>query len=152
MSKQDSLFGTAPLAPFSSQGTSSHLVRLQAEHALTHEEQRIVDEWLKQHLVIDATAAKSCFGVSKIAELHQHSATQFDETMSYIAAIKEADHSPVAQPYIDEFTDRQFQLLGRHVLGATDVGATNIGNEIHLSLHLAPEPPEPPGLLKRIFG
>jgi len=138
--RNESVLGLAPLAPPTGLSTNGHLAPFSPGRALTKDQRRILEEWHKETLVIDTTAAKTVFGMSKIAEIHQHASIKFDETVDYILAVKEEEHSREHQQYVDEFSTRQIQLLAKHLLGAIEVGGTNIGIEIHRSLYLLSEP------------
>ena len=68
--KEESLLGLAPI----SSPSGTELVPFGGDRALTRDEQRITDEWHKQTLAIEATAAKTILGQSEIAEIHKHGA------------------------------------------------------------------------------
>lgn len=145
--KDENVLGLAPLSPVPS--LSTDLVPFNPSRALTRDERRITEEWRKQTLVIEGTTAKTILGQTEIAELHKHGACVFDDSVSYIVGIKEEARGKEHQVYVDEFTTRQIQSLARHLLGAIEVGATNIGFEINRSLY---PPPEKRGFFERLFG
>ncbi len=122
---------------------------------LSRDEQHICEEWNKQMMVIDAQADKTAFATTKIGEVHRHGALTFSTTLEYVLALKEEAEGEEYQLYMAEFSKRQLQMLGRHMLGAVEVGSSHIGGEIHRSLYPPPEPPPPPeprSLWKRLFG
>lgn len=147
--KNESLLGLVPYTPTA--GTNTGLVPFAPNQALTREEQRIVDEWHRQTLIIDATTTKTLLGLDKITEIHFHAATTFGEASGQILALRETAQGKEHQAYMDEFCRHQVQVLARHLLGAVEVGATNIGHEIHRSLYLAPEE-DKRSFLQRLLG
>lgn len=122
--------------------------------SLSKDEQRVCDEWNKQMLVIDSQTDKTTFGTTKIGEIHRHGTLTFHESVAYVLDLKSEAANKEHQNYMDEFTKRQLQMLGRHVLGAIEVGSSHIGAEIHRPLYPEPEPetPEPRSLWQRLFG
>lgn len=80
--------------------------------------------------------------------MYQHAASVFDATACNVLSVQKGARGTERQAYVEEFTTRQIQSVGRVMLGAIQVAATNIGYEINRSLY---PPPEPLGLLERIF-
>ncbi len=116
---------------------------------LTREERRITDELHKQVLVLEGTAQKTAFSQAKITEIHMHGAVMFEETVAFIASVKEESRGTDYQTYVDQFSRRQIESLARHLLGVTEVGAMAISYEVNRSLY---PPPEQRGFLQRLFG
>lgn len=144
MTRKEGLLGLAPLDREPVSNGNGDLQLFDSQRALTKEEQRTVDEFRSQMRVIEAINAKTSFGMAKIAELHEHAAVEFDDTVGYILRIKDQPRGKEHQLYINEFTSHQVNALARHLMGAVEVGATAIGAEIHRPLYFAPEPPPPP--------
>ena len=113
------------------------------------EEERVLEAYHRQRLIIDLTAEKGEYGMFKLGEVQECATTLFGSTVSTIQAEKEQFRGTEAQPYVEEFTLRQIQMYAHHMLGSLDIVDTNIGTEIHRSLDL---PPEKRGFLARLFG
>ena len=150
--KEESLFGLAPVATQHHSSTSTQLSPYEPDRTPTRQEQKVVDALRLERLVIEAQTAKTTFGMSQIAKLHEHGSATFDAAVAEVFAIKEQSRSKEHQAYIDEFSTRQLSMFGREMLGAMDVGATGIAFEIHRSLYPEQEQPEPRSVWKRLFG
>lgn len=148
--KEESLLGLVPVSSGLGTGGNGNLASFGTGEALIKDEKRTLAEFGKQVLVIEATAAKTLFGMTKIGELHRHGAGVFDETAGNILDIKDRERGTEHGQYVAEFAKVQLQVFARHMIGAIEVGATNIGTEIHRSLYL-PEP-EQRSLWKKLFG
>lgn len=136
-SDEPSVGGTT-IVPWSSRGS------------LTKEEKRVIDLHRKHELLMEVIAEKTRYGTSLIGEIHKHGSLTFDEATGHIMEVKDrSGRSELHQAYIDQFSERQIQLLARQSLGAIEVGATGIG----LIIHEDSDPPEQPsGFLPRLFG
>lgn len=152
MPKKEALLGRAPLEGVPNPPPNGSLQLFAPERALTKDEQRTIDEFRKQRLVIEATEIKTDFGMTKIGEMHEHATVEFDDNVGYILEIKASQRGKEHQAYMDEFVKHQIQHMARNLAAAVEVGATGIGMEIHRSLYLLPEPPEPRSLCKMLFG
>jgi hypothetical protein len=150
--KEGSLLGLPAPDSFGSSFSTGNIVPLRAGHQLSKDEQRVMAEWHKTQLVIEATAARAVFGISKVTEIHQHGSLTFEEATAAILAIKDKAHGKEHEAFMEEFTSRQIPLMARHLFGAIDVSVTNIGLELHRSLYPEPEKPEPLSVWKRLFG
>lgn len=115
----------------------------------TRDERKIGEEYRKQVLVIEVQAAKTIFGLTKIAEINQHAAQTFDDTVGFIVTTKAEARGKEHQAYVDEFANRQIQMFARHVFGTIEVGATNIGLEINRTNYVSASPR---GFWERVFG
>lgn len=150
--KEGSVFGLAVVPPpFVPAPVDMGLSTTMGRH-LTHNEQRAVAEWHLEMLVIEAQAAKTEFAVSKIGEINQHASSVFEMSVAYVFSLKEQAHGQPYQAYSDEFSTRLLAAMGRHMLGAVEVGGTIIGKEVHRALYPEPEPPEPRSLWRRVIG
>lgn len=150
--KNESVLGLVPLSQPSNFGSHSGLVPHKSVRTMTQDDQRVLDELYKEALVMDGIRTKSLFAMDQIAEIEKHGIATFKETVGYILAIKDEACSKEQQAYIDEFCVRGIHALARHMLGVMEVGATNIGIEVHRSLYPIPEPTKPVSLLERLFG
>jgi hypothetical protein len=95
--------------------------------------------------------AKAVHAMQLIADIHKEGVATFDEAMGYILTIKDGQRTKEHQAYIDEFSTRAIQLMGRHLLATAEVAATNIGVEVHRTLY-PPQARETPSIWKRLFG
>jgi hypothetical protein len=118
-------------------------------HAITREEQRVIDLFQKEKMIIEATTAIAAIGIRSIGEIHQHASQTFDETVGFILEVKAQPREREHQLYVEEFSKHQIQMLARHLYGAVEVASTNIGMEMHRSFYL---PPEQPGFWGRLLG
>ena len=150
--KEESLFGLAQIPAKQESGANTQLMPFEPGRGLSRMEEKVVEQLHVQKLVIEAQTNKTVFGMSQIAFLHEHAATTFDHALDVVFTIKEQTRSKEHQAYVDEFTARQLSMFGREMLGAIDVGATNIAFEVHRSLFPEPDTPEPPSWWKRTFG
>jgi len=150
--KGESVLGLVPISSAGSGNGQLSLAPIGANRAITKDEARAIDEFHKEMLVIDAQAAKTAFGMTKIGQLHQHGADIFDKTTEYILGIKDRPRGREHQLYVEEFSHHQIQLLAKHTMGAIEVGSGAIAVEIARSLYPIPEPPEPRSLWKKLFG
>ena len=117
-------------------------------------DKRLIDEARKRQLAMYIIDTQTRFGLSRIAEIHRHASLVFDETCGFILEAKDQPgRSPQHQAYVDEFSERQVQLLAQTSLAMSDVGATSIGIEIHQSPYPPPsEPARRPGFWQRLLG
>jgi hypothetical protein len=131
---------------------STALAPLSTRHGLTAAEKGIIDESYKQRLAIEAIRVKEDFGTNKIAEIHFHVNSKFDETAGgMIEAKNRPGRSKEHQEYVDQFTRHQMNMLAQHLSGVLEVSASNIGMILHQSAY--PPEPERQGLLSRLlFG
>jgi hypothetical protein len=155
--KQESLLGLAPVVTRPKLSTNGSLAvpgsTLGLDKDYTPEEQWTLAAWRQGTLVIDATASKTLFGAAKIAELHQRGDVYFSETLECIWEVKHEPRDAESQRYMDEWSQHQIQLAAQQLSGTLEVGAYNIGVEVHRSLH----PPEirereRPGFWARLWG
>lgn len=119
------------------------------DRLLTREQKRVVEEYDRQVLIIEAIAAKTVFAQDEIITIHQNGASDFLTTIEYLFELKEAARGTEHQVYMEEWTKLQARTLVKHLMGAMEVGATNIGAMIHAPLDL---PPEKRSLWKWLFG
>ena len=145
--KQESVLGLAPI----DQGENGQIVSLNSTRPSNQDEQWTLDEYNKQTFVMQGVRAKTVHAMQLIAAIHKEGASTFDEAAGYILTIKDNQRTKEHQAYMDEFCTREIQMLGRHLLASVEVGATNIGSEVHRSLY-PPARAEERGLWKRIFG
>ena len=150
----DNVLGLAPLS--SEFGTATHLgLGLWSSHqSLTQDERQLIDEARKRQLAIDIISTQARFAVSKINEMHQHASGMFDTTCNLIIEIKDRlDRDAQHQAYIDQFSEHQIRLLAQHSLAMIEMGATNIGTELHQSPYppSSSGPKRPAGFLQRLF-
>lgn len=153
--KDETLLGlaTVPMASaFGNGHAGGGLARSGAFQALTKEQQRVLAEFEKQHLVIEKQQEKTTFGEEMIGEIHEHGFSTFAHTSGAIIGIKALAQGAEHQAYLEEFSKHQLAMLARHISGAVNVGATNIAVEISRSLYPEPELPEPRSWLKRLIG
>lgn len=138
------------------------LVHLPSAHGLARQAtpepaspriQTLFDEADVQYLTIEAQAIKTGLGLTEFADLHQHAASLFGDTLNTILETKEQVLNKEAQPIVDEFTTRLISLYGRQTLGALEVGGKAIGYEIGRALYVPPAEPEAKkGFWQRLFG
>ena len=147
----DSFFGIATL-PSYDHGMPGQMISYQPSQAAAKFEQRTWEELHKQELLISGQAIKTNLGMTKIAEMHQHGLTTFDNAVGQIFAIKEQPRGKQPQAVIDEFTMRQIGIMGRGILSTIEIGATNVARVVHEPFNPPPEAPEPRSLWKRLFG
>jgi hypothetical protein len=134
--------GLAPLGAGLSLSGTDHLTKTQL---------RVIEEWRTQALVIAANDAKARLAMDHLRRVHEHAEVTFDAAAGTILAVKErGGRSELHQRYVDEFSARNMELLGSHLLGTVAVAAHEIGTEVARSLY--PEPEERRGLFKRLFG
>lgn len=153
--------GLLGLAPVGQSGDGMVIYGAAAvSSAATQAEQRISLEAQRQLHVIQNQRVKAQAAAHEIAEIHQQSAKEFQETLSHHAALKEAAKGKEYQALLEEFTQRSTQLAAQHLFGITEVSARNIGMETARPLYREDErpvlqvTPAPPrkGLLQRLLG
>ena len=149
--KEESLFALAPLSQSPSFGDDRSIVPLDSTRSSHRDEQWIVDEQHKQTLIMQGFEIKTVQAMKLMAEIQKEGIVTFDEATAFIFLIKDEQRNKEHQAYIEEFCARSLQMMGRHILAITEVGATNIGMEVHRSLY-PPGPIEPRGFFKRLFG
>lgn len=151
--KNDNLLALPPLGSDESATDSTTLVPWSPRGSLTTEEKRVIDLYGKHRLLMGVIAEKARYGTSLIGEIHKHGSLTFDEATSHIMEVKDrSGRSELHQAYIDQFTERQIQLLARQSLGAIEVGATSIGFVIHEDSDPPPLPEPRSGFLQRLLG
>lgn len=121
----------------------------QPNRALTREEKRISEECEREMLIIEGQREKTKFGTTAIGDIRDHSSFVFQDTVVAIAERQREMRGHEFEAYLVEFNRLNVQGCARNLLGAAEVGATNIGAMIFLSLDL---PPEQLSLWKRLFG
>jgi hypothetical protein len=146
--KPESVLGLTPIVQGQDLEEHTPGLAITSARPTNRDERWIVDEYKKQTFVMEGVRAKAEHALVLIADIHQAGVSTFDSATGYILAVKEAQHTKEHQAYVDEFCTRGIQMLGRHLLATVEVGATNIGVEVHRSLY----PPEKPGFWKRVFG
>ena len=145
--KQESVLGLAPI----DQWENTSIVSMGSVRPSNHDEQWILDEYHKQTFVMQGVRAKTEHAMQLIADIYKEGVSTFDEATGYILEVKDGQRTKEHQAYVDEFCTRELQMLGRHLLASVEVGATNIGVEVHRSLY-PPVVREKPGFWKRVFG
>jgi hypothetical protein len=149
--KPGSMLGLAPLSRGSNFGDRGDIVTVDSIHPSNRNERWIIDEYHKQSLVMVGTQAKAMRAMKLIAEIHEQGVATFDEAAGRILNLKDNQRTKEHQAYMDEFSTRSIQLMGRHFLATEEVAATNIGVQVHSSLYPS-LPPEIPSVWKRLFG
>jgi hypothetical protein len=149
---EESLFALTPLAQAPSFGNYGQMVAMEQTRPSNREEQWVFDEYHKQTLIMEGLEIKTVQAMKLIGEIHKEGTATFDEAVAFILSIKDEQRGKEHQAYVDEFCIRGLQMMGRHLLATMEVGATNIGVEVHRSLYPSVPPEKPPSLLKRIFG
>jgi hypothetical protein len=151
--KNESVLGLPALPAALDAGRNGALAPIRPRGALTHDEQRVVEERRKQEVVMQGFQIKANTATNLIAEVEQHGVTKFDEVAGYIVELKEQQRSSKEhQAYTEEFCKRAIHTLAKHELGIMEVAATNIGIEVNRGLYPPPEKPEPRGFLERLLG
>jgi hypothetical protein len=151
--RNDNVLALPPLRSDFGTTANTSLVPWSARKSLNKNEKRLIESAHEQWLTIDIIATKARFGTRMIGEIHKHGSLTFDEATSFIVDIKDQPgRSQQHQAYIDQFSERQIQLLAQQALAAIDVSATGIGVEIHRDPHPPDEPEPRPGFLQRVFG
>ena len=125
-------------------GVGENLPTLISGHGLTREEQRTLDEFRKQRLVIEATAAKFILAQKRMADLSHHGVQLYVETADTIEAAKEGNRTRAAQAYVDEYCNRSKKSLANHLFAAEELGARALVAEGQRPIYLLPGPPPPP--------
>jgi hypothetical protein len=128
------------------------------EQSLANQERSIIDTLRQQELAIDAFGAKGSFGISKIAEVHEHASRLFEPTADYILDVKNPILNEETRAYVAEFSRQQVKALARQTMGTLEITASSIARIVHESPYPPPKPPEPPkkpkprSLLKMLIG
>lgn len=155
MSKNMSVLGLTPMQPqsVSSLGLASMSTidppQYPANRAITKREERILNTFHEDVLIIDATEAKGEFGMYKFGQLQERASDLFRDTLTSMLQNKEEVRGTEVEPYLAEFTMRQIQMYARHMLGTLEIAGTHIGEAVHHSLSL---PPEQKGFWARVLG
>jgi hypothetical protein len=149
--KEESVLGLVPLAQGQSFGENGQMAVFGSTRPSNPDEKWVLDEYHKQTCVMEGFEIKAVKAMQLIGEIHKEGVTTFDEASAHILTIKDEQRGKEHQAYIDEFCTRSLQMMGRHLLATMEVGATNIGIEVHRSLY-PPPPPEPRGFFKRLFS
>ena len=147
--KPESMLGLAPLSHESNYESHGYIVPVDSRRPANQEERWIVEEYQKQALIMEGVEAKAVRAMKLIAEIHKEGVSVFDDATANILSIKDEQRVKEQQAYIDEFSTRAIQLMGRHFLATAEVAATNIGVEVHRTLY---PPSTTPSVLKRLFG
>lgn len=103
-------------------------------------QQQIHAETQKQIVVIQQQRLKVEIATHEIAQMHQTSAQEFHDTVAQLSALKEAARGKDYQALVDEFCQRDAQLVAQHLFGATEVSARNIGMETARPVYREDEP------------
>lgn len=149
--KENNVLALAPLTSDFGSTADTSLVPWSSRKPLNKQEKQLIEVSHEQRLVIDLITTKARFGMSMIGEIHEHGSLTFDEATSFIMEVKERPgRSQLHQAYIDQFSERQIQLLAQQTLAVIDVSATGVGVEVHQS----PYPPleQHVGFLARLLG
>ena len=93
----------------------------------TETEQHIELDTQRQLLVIRNQRLKADAANHEIALMHQQSAQEFLETADHLSTLKEAAKGKDYQALVQEFNQRDAQLVAQHLFGVTEVSARNIG-------------------------
>ena len=149
--KPESVLGLTPISDTPNFEDRGYIIPMDSARPSNQDERWILDEYQKQALIIQGVEAKELLAIKLIAEIHKEGVASFDEAAGQILRIKENQRTKEHQAYIDEFSTRAIQLMGRHLLATAEVAATNIGVEVHRTLY-PPLPGETPSLWKRLFG
>jgi hypothetical protein len=148
--KTDNVLALPPLRSDFGSTADTSLVPWSAREPLNRREKRITEESHSQDLVIDLIAQQARFGMTMIGRIHEHGNKTFNGTTEFIMEVKnDSDRTEEHQAYIDQFSQRQIQLLAQQLFAVIDVSATGVGVEVHKS----PYPPlkKPTGLLARLL-
>jgi len=86
-------------------------------------------------MVIEGVTEKAIFALNQIAKIHQHGVTTFDDSAAFITDLKNAQRTKEHQAYTDEFCEHIIQQYARHTFAVMEVGAANIGVEVHRPLY-----------------
>jgi len=149
--KPESILGLAPLSQESNVGNHRYITPVDSMQPSNQADRWIMDEYRKQALIMVGVEAKAVHAMKLIAGIHKEGVTTFEEASGHILNIKANQRAKEHQAYIDEFSTREIQLMGRHPLATVEVAATNIGVEVHRSLY-PPLHPETQSVWKRLFG
>lgn len=150
--KIDNPLALSPLASSSGSIADSSLAPWHMRRGPTDDQKRLIETDKTQRLVINLTAAKACLGANMIGTIHRHGAETFANTTECIMEIRQQQgRSRQHQAYIDQFSERQTQLLAQHMLAAIQTSAIEIGAEMHNDPS-QPKPARRAGLLERLFG
>lgn len=109
----------------------------------TPDERRIAEEWNKQTMVIHGARAQTSFAAACITEMHGRVSETHREGVERILAEASLPEDLKARDYVEAFSEKQVQLLEKHLWGTLEVGANNIAVEVHRSLYPPPEEPAP---------
>src|SRR5437870_5197240 len=111
----DTLLGLAPVPrPPTGLSLAGGRELFQPNRAPTKTEKRILGEFDKAMLIIDATHIKAEFGMTALAELHQHTATTFFEGARSILGLKDQAQGGEVQVAMNEWTGHQLRLFAKH--------------------------------------
>lgn len=149
--KQESVLGLTPIVQGQDFEEHTSALAITSARPSNRDERWILDEYKKQTFVMEGVRAKTEHALDLIADIHRAGVSTFDTATAYILEVKDGQRAKEHQAYVDEFCTRGIQMLGRHLLASVEVGATNIGVEVHRSLY-PPEVREKPGFWKRVFG
>lgn len=111
---------------------------------LTRDEERTLEEFRKQWLVLQGQKAKTAYAVSAIGDLNEFGTRTFVDTADAIEDMKAGEREVEHQAYIDEFCNRAKKATANHILAVTELGARHLAEEVTRPLYLLPEPPPPP--------
>ncbi len=115
----------------------------------TDEEKRIETLKYKQLAIIQAKVSEAEYADNLLSNLNIHAAVTYDFAGRIIMAMKQSERDSEHQPYMDEFCSRIMQMMGRQILGISEITAANIGEQLMKSLDI---PPEKVGLFQRLLG
>jgi hypothetical protein len=148
--KTDNVLALPPLRSDFGSTADTSLVPRSAREPLNRRERQMIEEVHSQDLAIDLETQQARFGMSMIRRIQEHGALCFSEVTDFIMDIREnSDRSQEHQAYIDQFSQRQIQLLAQQLFAVIDVSATGVGVEVHKSPY--PPPKKPAGLLARLL-
>ncbi len=127
------------LAPLQSANSLELVPYSSSRREVTREEKRVIEVFHREELIIDLTGEKGKLGMRKMSEVQQCASDLFGDTTTYMLENRNRVRGTEAEPFVEEFTLRQFQMHARHLLGSLEVVGTNIAVEMHRSLNLPPE-------------
>lgn len=146
--REENLLGLAPVSSIFTPASN----KIQPFHhpgGVSKRQHKILSELEAEVDIIAATEIKTNYGQIAISSIHEQGFAVFDDTLEFMFDARLRSRSQEHQQYIEEFTKHQIKMLANHIVGAIEVGATNVATEIHRSMYI---PEEKPGWLQRLFG
>ena len=156
--KAENVLGLPQLPPPTSLINNSSLALFEGASALTPRETSIKENLHEQELIIDAIGVKTKFGIETMNGVKWQAAGDVLVTLQHVDENKQEAQGTGYQGAFDEFCLHLSTLACRHTLGAVEVSAGKIAEEINRSLYPPPEkvvlapPPAKRGFLTRLFG